>query len=99
MVVTISRGEKLMNVADYLVSFLYAIGVRHVLAIGQLWKAFHNCPIATQTPKLSASPKTWIQMSEPTQVFISYARTDGLDVAGVVQAELENSGFKVWRDL
>jgi TIR domain len=38
-------------------------------------------------------------MSEPTQVFISYARTDGLDVAGVVQAELENSGFKVWRDL
>jgi hypothetical protein len=38
-------------------------------------------------------------MSEPTQVFISYARVDGLDVAGAVQAELESSGFKVWRDL
>jgi hypothetical protein len=38
-------------------------------------------------------------MSEPTQVFISYARADGLDAAAAVQTELESSGFKVWRDL
>ncbi|NEX11243.1 MAG: hypothetical protein C1942_00840 [Prosthecochloris sp.] len=38
-------------------------------------------------------------MSEPTKVFISYARADGLDVAAAVQTELESSGFKVWRDL
>ena len=38
-------------------------------------------------------------MSEPTQAFVSYARADGLEVAAAVQAELESSGFKVWRDL
>jgi len=38
-------------------------------------------------------------MSEPTRVFVSYARRDGAEAAAEVQAELERNGFEVWRDV